>query len=71
MLQRCSPLLKALERAVLRGEIAPDLDLDLAADLIVGPIAVRLFFTGRKIHAKLVDPMVDLALQGICRTPAR
>ncbi len=71
LLQRRSPLVHALERAVARGEIAPDLDLDLAADLIVGPIAVRLFFTGRKIHAKLVDPMVELALQGIRRTPAR
>ena len=71
LLQRRSPLVHALERAVARGEVAPDLDLDLAADLIVGPIAVRLFFTGRKIHAKLVDPMVDLALQGIRRTPTR
>jgi len=71
LLQRRSPLVHALERAVARGEVAPDLDLDLAADLIVGPIAVRLFFTGRKIHAKLVDPMVELALQGIRRTPAR
>lgn len=71
LLQRRSPLVQALERAVARGEISADLDLDLAADLIVGPIAVRLFFTGRKIHAKLVDPMVDLALQGIRKTPAR
>lgn len=71
LLQRRSPLVQALERAVARGEISADLDLDLAADLIVGPIAVRLFFTGRKIHAKLVDPMVDLALQGIRPTPAR
>ena len=67
LLQRRSPLVHALERAALRGEIAADLDLDLAADLIVGPIAVRLFFTGRKIHAKMVDPMVDLALGGIAR----
>jgi hypothetical protein len=62
---------QALERAVARGEIPADLDLDLATDLIVGPIAVRLFFTGRKIHAKMVDPMVDMALQGIRRSPAR
>ena len=71
LLQRRTPLVQALERAVARGEISADLDLDLAADLIVGPIAVRLFFTGRKIHAKMVDPMVDLALQGIRRTPTR
>ena len=62
---RRQPLLRALERGVERGELAADLDLDLAADLIVGPIAVRLFFTGRSITPKLVGPMVDLALQGL------
>lgn len=65
--QRRSPLSRALERAVARGEVAADLDLDLAADLIVGPIAVRLFFTGRKVTTKMVEPMVDLALTGISR----
>ena len=40
-------------------------DLDLAADLIVGPIAVRLFFTGASISPKLVGPMVDMALSGL------
>jgi hypothetical protein len=65
--QRRSPLTRALERAVVRGEIAADLDLDLAADLIVGPIAVRLFFTGRKVTTRMVDPMVDMALGGITR----
>jgi AcrR family transcriptional regulator len=63
--QRRSPLTRALERAVARGEVRADLDLDLAADLIVGPIAVRLFFTGRKVTTKMVDPMVDLALSGV------
>ena len=65
--QRRRPLVAALERAQRRGELPADLDLDLAADLIVGPIAVRLFFTGRKISAKLVDPVVDMALEGIRR----
>ena len=62
---RRQPLVRALERAVGRGELSPDLDLDLAADLIVGPIAVRLFFTGGKVSPKMVGPMVDLALSGI------
>ena len=62
---RRRPLTRALERAVERGELPGDLDLDLAADLIVGPIAVRLFFTGGRIQPKIVDPIVDLALEGI------
>ena len=62
---RRQPLVRALQRAVDRGELSPDLDLDLAADLIVGPIAVRLFFTGGKVSPRMVGPMVDLALSGI------
>jgi hypothetical protein len=66
--QRRRPLVSALERAQKRGELAAELDLDLAADLIVGPIAVRLFFTGRRIQPKLVEPLVALALEGVRRS---
>ena len=62
---RSQPLVRALRRAVKRGELPADLDLELAADLIVGPIAVRLFFSGGKVSPKMVGPMVDLALRGI------
>jgi hypothetical protein len=59
------PLICAFERAVSRGEIAPDTDLAMAADLVVGPIAVCLFFKGGRLNPKIVDPMVDLAFAGI------
>jgi len=62
---RRRPLARAFERAVARGEVAPGLDLDLAADLVVGPIAVALFFKGGQLNPKMVGPMVDLALAGI------
>ncbi len=64
---RRTPLSDLLERAVERGDLPADLDLDLAADLIVGPIAVRLFFTGGRLSPKMVDPMVDMALDGLRR----
>ncbi len=64
---RRQPLLAAFERALERGELSRDLDLELAADLVVGPIAVRLYFTGGRIHPRIVGPMVDLALNGIAR----
>ena len=64
---RRQPLVGALERAVARGEIPPDTDLELAADLIVGPISVRLFFTGGKISPRIVEPLIELALGGIRR----
>ena len=65
LLERRQPLRAAFERAVARGEISRDLDLQLAADLVVGPIAVRLYFTGARVHPRIVGPMVDIALQGI------
>ena len=67
---RRQPLIRALERAVERGELPAGLDLDLAADLIVGPIAVRVFFTGGKVHPRVVRPIVELALEGLRRGPA-
>jgi AcrR family transcriptional regulator len=69
--ERRQPLRRALERAVARGEVAPDVDLDLAADLVVGPIAVRLFFSGAKLKPQSVDPIVELALRGIARHAGR
>jgi len=64
-LGRRRPLSEAFERARERGEIAADLDIDLATDLVVGPIAVTLFFKGGRLNPKSVGPMVDLALSGI------
>jgi AcrR family transcriptional regulator len=63
--ERRQPLIRALERAAQRGEIAPDTDLDLAADLIVGPMTVRVFFTPGKVSSKLVPAMIRLALDGL------
>jgi hypothetical protein len=62
---RRQPLIRALERGVARGEIPATTDLDLAADLIVGPITVRLFFSRAKVSPRLVPQIVRLALDGI------
>jgi len=68
---RRQPLIGALQRAVARGELPENTDVDLAADLIVGPIAVRLFFTGGKLHPRIVRPIVELALRGVRQGTAR
>lgn len=69
---RRRPLDAALRRAVARGELPEQLDLELASDLVVGPIAVRLFFRGMQIKPDMVAPMVRMALDGIRRrVPAK
>lgn len=65
---RRRPLISVLRRAVARGELSEDLDLDLAADLLVGPITTRLFF-GSRISTKMVEPMVEMALWGLRGKP--
>jgi AcrR family transcriptional regulator len=68
---RRRPLVAAFERAVARGDVTEGLDVELAADLVVGPIAVALFFKGGKVTSRIVGPMVDLALHGILPRPGR
>ncbi|MBJ22196.1 MAG: TetR family transcriptional regulator [Deltaproteobacteria bacterium] len=62
---RREPFVRIFERARERGEISEEVDVDLAADLVVGPISVTLFFRGGTPSAKMVGPIVDLALSGI------
>ena len=62
---RREPFVRIFERARERGEISEDVDIDLAADLVVGPISVTLFFRGGTPSPKMVGPIVDLALGGI------
>jgi AcrR family transcriptional regulator len=65
--KRRAPLVEALERAVSRSELPPDLDLEAAVDMIMGPIANRLVFTGAEIDPDHVRPFVEAALFGINR----
>ncbi len=64
-MQRRRPLIAALERGVERKELPADVDLDLLADIVVGPIAVALFFRGGMPIARTIGPAVDLALLGL------
>jgi AcrR family transcriptional regulator len=64
---RRTPFVRIFERARDRGEISAEIDLNLAADLVVGPISVNLFFRGGSLSPDMVGPIVDLALSGILK----
>jgi hypothetical protein len=55
-----------LERAVARGEIRDDVDIELMIDLFAGPVVYRLLITGGD-HAQLpeVDEQLDALLNGL------
>ena len=69
--ERRRPLLGILERAVSRGELPADLDVAAAADLIVGPMMTRIYFTGEAVRARDIRPFVEAALLGIPRLRSR
>ena len=54
-----------LRRGVERGELRPDLDVELAVDLIGGPWVYRLLISGGKLPEVGPEGLVDLVLSGI------
>jgi AcrR family transcriptional regulator len=44
--ERMRPLTQAFQRAVARGEVAPDADLGLATTMLGGAVILRLFYGG-------------------------
>ena len=58
--RRIAPLRDLLGRAVERGELATDLDVDDAAVDFVAPVFFRRFFLGERLTDERMDAMVDL-----------
>jgi AcrR family transcriptional regulator len=53
-----------LRRGVERGDLRPDLDLELALDVLGGPLFYRLLVTGGPIDEQLAEGVADLILRG-------
>ena len=62
---RREPMRAALARAVDRGEAPADLDIDVALDLIYGPLYHRLLHGHAPLTERFAQQVVDLALSGI------
>jgi AcrR family transcriptional regulator len=59
-----------LERAVERGELRDDVDLELAIDLLAGPIIYRLLISGGDLEQLFsIDDLLDAVLQGLTPRP--
>ena len=59
--ERTRPILRALQRAVARGEVAADADLELASSMFGGAVVIRLLFGGSTSQAtieRLADRVV-------------
>ncbi|WP_307857902.1 TetR-like C-terminal domain-containing protein [Actinoplanes auranticolor] len=49
---------RPLERAVARGELPADTDLDAAVDRLVGPVYYRVLVTGQPVTPDFVETLV-------------
>ena len=50
------------QRAIERGELAADTDIELAVDQLVGPIYYRVLVTGETVDSKFTDSLVTAFL---------
>jgi hypothetical protein len=62
--QRWKVIFAALARGIERGEIRPDVDVEIIADLLGGPVVIRRLLTGRPVTARFVREVVDIVLDG-------
>jgi hypothetical protein len=54
-----------LREGTARGELRPDLDVDLALDALGGTLFQRLLILGEPVDRELVERLVEQLLQGI------
>jgi AcrR family transcriptional regulator len=62
---RRQPTRMIIERAVTRGELPRDCDVELAQDLLLGPIYYRMFITDDVLDPAVIDRLVDTVLAGL------
>jgi AcrR family transcriptional regulator len=61
---RRAALSEVLRRGVERGDLRPDLDLELALDVLGGPLFYRLLVTGGPLDEQLAEGVAELILRG-------
>jgi hypothetical protein len=58
-----------LRRGVERGDLRPDIDFQMATDLLYGPIYFRLLITRRPLRPSDAERIVDSVLRGKGMSP--
>jgi AcrR family transcriptional regulator len=61
---RRAALSEVLRRGVERGDLRSDLDLELALDVLGGPLFYRLLVTGGPLDERLAEGVAELILRG-------
>jgi AcrR family transcriptional regulator len=69
--RRRAALATVLERGVERGDLRADLDIELALDVLGGPLFYRLLVTGGPIDQALADGVAELMIRGFAPVEPR
>ena len=64
LIRRRLALTEVLRRGVERGDLRPDLDLELVLDVLGGPLFYRLLITGGPLDEQLAEGVTELILRG-------
>ncbi len=59
------PTVLALQRAIARGEIDPDLDVEMAMHLIQGPLISMRIVDNSEVSDRDLDTMLDMTVQAL------
>jgi len=57
---------RVIARGISRGDLRPDADIDVATELLVGPVYFRLMFGG-ELNQAFAERVVDTVLRGYAR----
>jgi AcrR family transcriptional regulator len=68
--QRREPMRAAFERAIARREVSEDLDVEVALDIVYGPLYHRLLHGHAPLTDRFAVDVIDLALAGILQSRA-
>jgi len=65
--QRRGPMRQIVQRAVERGELRRDLDVELAIDVIQGAILIRMYFLLDRLTPRWIRGLVDMLHEGFSK----
>jgi AcrR family transcriptional regulator len=63
--QRREPVKQVLQRAIKRGDLPAKTDVELAIDLIMSPLVMRIFFTNNPADIRFLEQVIDHTLKGL------
>ena len=59
---------RVIERGVERGELRPDVNIELVHELLFGPVYYRLLLSGAPLESRLAERIVDAVMPGLVAT---